>query len=373
MKRVCTVGAVMALASVASAQNVEMLTSLAGGAGSIAWGINNDGVIVGESVTELGGAVHATRWDAGFGPFDLGVASGALHSTAYAINDNGDTVGYSEFASGLRTATMWQPVGRGIVGNIVDLGAEMGAVGSSVAWDVNNFGVVVGQASLGPGFAKGFVWDSADGGRIAGGSTSYMGGANRGINDSGVLVGSGFFFGDPDDAFLSRPDDHGGYQDSDIAPPGYNLSIATDISNTDICVGFTSAGVEEGWQAAIFKGRGEVQLLGTLEGLENSEANAVNDAGMIVGYAWDNDFEVDSAAWAWVDGVMYDLNDFMTEGSGFVRLLQATDVNDHGDIVGYGMLSDGSLSGFVIRGFVPAPGAVGVAAMGLGLVSRRRR
>jgi probable HAF family extracellular repeat protein len=368
----------MAAAGSARAQSVQMLSSL-GGAGSIAWGINNDGDIVGESVLADGTTVRATRWGVGLAASDLGVADGATHSVAYAINDRGTVVGYSEFASGLRTATMWPGTprggrgGRGDLPSVVDLGAQMGAVGSSVAWDVNNFGTVVGQASFTGGFAKGFVWDDVKGGRTAGMSQHYQGGANRGINDSGVIVGSAFFFGDPDDAFLCHPDGLGGYGDSDIAPPGYNLSIATDISNTDICVGFTSFGVDVGWQAAIFEGRGAVTLLGTLDGLENSEANAVNDHGLIVGTAWDNDFELPSAAWAWVDGTMYDLNSHLRGDSGFMQLLSATGVNEHGDIVGYGVLHDGSLSGFVIRGFVPAPGTAGLLAMGLSLAARRRR
>lgn len=371
MNRLLMLGGALIVGGSAQAQGIEALGA-PGSAGTIAWGINDAGQIVGQSAAALGGATHATRWDPGFGSVDLGVVDGALHSTAYAINESGQAVGYSEFATGVRTATLWNPSSRGVFGGVVDLGADMGASGS-VAWDINDLGVVAGQGAIGPGFAKGFVWDEVNGGRIAGGSVNYQGGANRGINNSGVLVGSGFFFGDPDNAFLSRPDGLGGYLDSDIAPAGYNLSIATDISETDICVGFTMAGVDVGWQAAIFLGRGEVTLLGTLADLETSEANAVNDAGMVVGYAWDSEgFTLPNSAWAWVDGTMYDLNDFIA-GSGFTHLFEATDVNNHGDIVGYGVLANGSTAGFVMRGFVPAPGALGVLAMGLGVASRRRR
>jgi probable HAF family extracellular repeat protein len=373
MNTMWTVAGALVLVGTANAQlSIESLSSL-GGTGSIAWDINDNGQVCGESLTAGDQFIRATLWQSNGSVSDLGGANGAVNSVAYAINSLGATVGYSEFASGLRTATLWNNTPRGVFNPVVDLGAAMNAQGSSVAWDINDFGAVAGQASLGPGFAKGFLWDDAKGGRIAGWSSMYQGGANRGINNSGVLVGSAFFFGDPDDAFLSRPDDRGGYEDSDIQPEGYNLSMATDISNTDICVGFTSHGVDEGWQAAIFLGRGEVQLLGTLAELESSEANAVNDAGMIVGYAWDSrDFELNPSAWAWVNGTMYDLNDFI-EGTGFVHLLQATGVNNHGDIVGFGLLEDGTTSGFVIRGFVPAPGSVLALVAGLGMAGRRRR
>ncbi len=367
-----TVAGALVMCNAANAQSVESLDSL-GGAGSIAWGINNEGHIVGESLLADGTTVRATRWNNALVASNLGVADGATHSVAYAINDFGSAVGYSEFADGRRTATLWQGTPRGLGGAIVDLGASMGATGSSVAWDINSWGQVVGQAALGPGFAKGFVWDDIQGGRIAGWSSMYQGGANKAINDSGSLAGHAFFFGDPDDAFLSRADGKGGYLDNDITPPGYNLSIATDVNNLDVCVGFTSAGLDAGWQAAIFEGRGEVTFLGTLDGYESSEANAINDHGLVVGYAWDSaNYELNPSAWAWVDGTMYDLNDFI-EGSNFVQLLQATDVNNNGDIVGFGLLEDGSTAGFVIRGFVPAPGTAGLLAMGMGLAARRRR
>lgn len=373
-RNMITIAGALVLGTSALGQTVQVLGSL-GGEGSIAWGINNKGEIVGESLLADGATVRATHWSFNLQVSDLGLATGSQHSVAYAINDHGVSVGYSEFADGRRTATLWQGWPRGDSDwGLVDLGAQMNAIGSSIAWDVNNHNQVVGQAALSPGFAKGFLWDEWDGGRIAGASRFYQGGANRAINNSGVIVGSAFFFGDPDDAFLSRPDGKGGYFDSDIAPPGYNLSIATDINDFDMCVGFTSHGVDEGWQAAIFHGRGEVTLLGTLEGLESSEANAVNNNGMIVGYAWDSgDFVENSRAWVWVDGRMYDLNDFITEGSGFVHLLQATDVNDYGDIVGFGLLADGTTAGFVIRNFVPAPGTAGLMVIGMGLMGRRRR
>ena len=360
-------GALTLAAGMAQAQQVEVLSGLDGFmAGSAAYDINDNGQIVGFSQT-VTGATRATMWNPDGSKTDLGVATGSQSSIAYAVNNSGHAVGYSEFGDGLRTATLWNG------GGAFDLGADMGATGSSVAWDINNNGVVAGQAPLNPGFAKGFVWDSTNGGRTAGGSSTYMGGANYALNDAGVLVGSGFFFGDSDDAFLSRPDGRGGYEDSDIAPPGYNLSIARDISNTDICVGYTNAGLDTGgWQAAVFNGRGDVTFLGTLPGLENSEAFAVNDAGMVVGYAWDNDFEIPNAAWAYVDGVMYDLNDFV-EGSGFAGLYQATGVNNNGDIVGFGELEDGSLSAFVIHGFVPAPSTAALFGFGGLLAARRRR
>jgi probable HAF family extracellular repeat protein len=362
-------GAIVFAAGATNAQTVQALSSL-GGEGSIAWAINNNGVIVGESLLGDNATVRATRWGAGLSPENLGVAAGATHSFAYGINDAGSIVGASELASGMNNATVWWANTLGVVTN---LGAEMNASGPSVAWAISNTNVIAGQAALNPGFSKGFVWDATYGGRHAGLAGMYQGGAYYGVNDAGVVVGSGFFFGDPDDALIARPNGDGTYGDSDIAPPGYNLSIARDINNHDMVVGFTNAGMPGPWQAAIFEGRGAVTLLGTLEGLENSEAYSVNDNGLIVGSAWDDDFQQDSAAWAWLNGTMYDLNDFLGAGSDFTRLLSANGVNNNGDIVGVGVLSDGTISGFVLHGFVPAPGTVGLLGMGLAAAARRRR
>lgn len=353
----------------ASAQSAVALQSQYG---AMAHDINDSGVIVGEQVLADGTTIRATMWTSATGQAnDIGSYFGSVSSTAYAINASGQVVGYSEFASGVRNATLWNnPLTPDA--SILNLGAIMGATGSSVAWDINDHGAVVGQAALGSPFARGFVWDQANGGQSAGAPAGYMGSANRGINNDGTIVGSAFFFGDPDDAYVATPDGRGGYNQGDIAPSGYILSIATDVADNGTIVGFTNSGVDVGWQAAKFLGRGEVELLGTLDGLENSEANAVNESGLVVGRAWDNDFLLDNAAVAWLDGVVYDLNDYIGE-SGFARLYEATGVNERGDIVGFGRMNDGSLAGFVIQGFVPAPGTFGMMAMGLGLASRRRR
>ncbi|MCA9298806.1 MAG: hypothetical protein KDA28_07055, partial [Phycisphaerales bacterium] len=76
---------------------------------------------------------------------------------------------------------------------------------------------------------------------------------------------------------------------------------------------------------------------------------------------------------AWVDGEIFDLNTLLEPGTEWSMLVQATGVNDHGDIVGWGFERDGSTKGFVIQGFVPAPGAPVLLAMGAVGLTRRRR
>jgi probable HAF family extracellular repeat protein len=358
---------IVSMSGLAMAQNVSALQGPGGGS-TVAHDINDFGQVVGQSNSGL--SISTTLWDASGVGMNLGTAAGYDTSFGYAINNSGQVVGYSELnATGMRTATLWDN------GRITDIGADMRAIGSSVARDINDLGQIVGGGAFFGPFGEGFLWDS-NGGQVVG--TQYMGGSNLGINNNGVMVGHSFFFGDPDTASIAMPDDRGGYFTADLGPAGFNFSFATAINDNGMSVGHTNFGTDGAWQAAIFTTDlvgppGPPALLGSLDGLNTSEANDVNDHGMIVGYSWDGTHSgIDSRAWAWADGTMYDLNNLLDEDSMFSLLIEATGVNNNGDIVGYGLLHDGSTSAFVIEGFVPAPSALGLLAMG-GLLSARRK
>ncbi|RNC82261.1 MAG: hypothetical protein ED559_10910 [Phycisphaera sp.] len=365
-----------ALSSSVCAQSVEQLQTL-GGSGSIANDINDLGQIVGESTLPGDVVSHATIWNNGV-PTDLSAVDPSRNSVAWAVNNLGVAVGSSDLGQGLRTATMFEPRG------LIDVGAAAGSVnGSSVAWDINDSGRVAGQAAINPGFAQGFFWDPSSGGVAAG--TLYQGGANFSINNAGVSVGHSFFFGDPDTATISMPDDRGGYLVGELGPGGRSFSMAKAISESGTIVGHTNgAGLGSGpggeggdWQAVIYEddGQGGTNYipLGRLDGLGISEANDVNDDGLVVGYGFDGSGAgIAPRAFAWKDGTMYELNDLLDARSGFVNLIQATGVNAQGDIVGFGETTDGNIAGFVIRGFVPAP-STGTALAALGLIATRRR
>lgn len=352
-KATIVAAAICAISGTAQAQQVVKLSQLAGGQG-LANDINNRGEIVGQSMNAFG-VVTAVRWDASGAVSDLGLLDGDTVGWGEAINNNGEIVGYSENeATGLRRGVVWD--GRG---GIVNMHDAIGSTGPSIPWDINDSGVVSGQASINPGFAKGFVWDQTNPAVVVG-SDGYMGGANYGINSAGELVGSGFFFGDPDDATYVVPDGRGGYESRSISPMGFYFAQARAINDSGLIVGHTTyASNTTGWNAVIYTGDSEepVTNLGTLTGLDNSEALAVNNSGMIVGYAWDGTGAgLDPRAWAWVDGTMYDLNELLSEDADLERLLRATGVNDNGDIVGWARGRGGDLEAFVIKGFTaPEP------------------
>lgn len=330
------------------ANDVINLRSL-GGAYAVANDINDQGEVVGQSAIVGGLGNYATRWDASHTPANLNALGSSTISEAYAINNLGHIVGMSEDGTGQRSATLWD--GRG---GIVDVHTAIGSTGSSIPWDINDNDVIVGQAAINPGFSKGFVWDQVNPAQVAG-TDFYMGGANYSVNNAGEIVGSGFFFGDPDDALHAVPDGRGGYDYPLINPSGFFFSQARAINNNSMIVGHSGYGsTTDSWNAVIYTGddRDPVISLGSLPMLNTSEGLDVNDNGMVVGYAWDGQFTgLDPRAWVWVDGTMYDLNDLLDAGSEFEILSRATGVNNNGDIVGFGRLRDGSTGAFLVEGF----------------------
>jgi probable HAF family extracellular repeat protein len=125
-----------------SGGNTVDLGDLPGSIASNALGINDVDKIVGVSVFDINvgggglvGSPHATEWSGG-NIMDLGGLPGSTGSVAYGINNAGQIVGASYFGvfNQVSVATEWSD------GNIIDLGGE-----DSIAYAINNLGEVVGQ------------------------------------------------------------------------------------------------------------------------------------------------------------------------------------------------------------------------------------
>jgi probable HAF family extracellular repeat protein len=98
---------------------------LTSGTGSIAYGINDAGQAIGQSL--FGGVINATEWIGG-GVINLGGLSGNTSSVATAINQAGQVVGFSRFGDGdTAIATEWTG---GVGGSIINLGRLPGSTGS---------------------------------------------------------------------------------------------------------------------------------------------------------------------------------------------------------------------------------------------------
>jgi probable HAF family extracellular repeat protein len=138
------------------------------GGGGIANAINAGGQIAGGSnVGALLGPTHAVLWQANGSVTDLGVLNTTTnHAVALGINDSGVVVGESRNAQNKLEAFVWRD------GTMTGLGAlpghasypYLGTVSSlSSARDINNAGWIVGEALRADGQSPGFLYRPGEG------------------------------------------------------------------------------------------------------------------------------------------------------------------------------------------------------------------
>ena len=121
-----------------------------GGTFSQAIAVNDSGQVVGDSSTPAGGmSFHAFSWTASRGMVDLGTLGGS--SSAHAVSDSGQVVGFFDLGGGAVHAFSWTASG-----GMVDLGTLGGTSSSATA--VNSVGQVVGSASTTTGQTHAVLW-----------------------------------------------------------------------------------------------------------------------------------------------------------------------------------------------------------------------
>ncbi len=178
-----------------------------GGATSRAQAINEGGVIVGWSRLADGTTDHAMRYANGT-MGELGTLGGTT-SLAYGINDAGHLVGNAQTAA---EETGW-PIGHafrwcGIMG--IDM-EDLGTLGGdrSHAHDINNGGLVIGEAEIASGTLHAFVHDGDQmidlNDRLADGSAQWTLTSARAVNEAGQIVGQGTNPDGDSHAYLATP------------------------------------------------------------------------------------------------------------------------------------------------------------------------
>ena len=315
-----------------------------GGLDSRGWALNDRGQVVGHADTEAGSGhvgFHAFLWspDVPNGTtgtiVDLGALRGDTISTAYGINDQGLVVG----------ASMSRDSG-GTRGFIYD-GAMHALAGTG--YGINASGQVVGE-SIVNGVPHPYLWmpsnSSAVKGRVfdLGVPAGSPGASAVAINSNGSVTG-GFY--DPDyfgHAFVwipSTPNGTSGNMTALVEPAGVINSFTQAINDSGLIVGTMNNRVTD--RAFVYDT--SMHDLGTLAGGTYSFGYGINSGGDIVGYS---EVRGGDHAFIYSQGVMTDLNRLL---AGSVRatvvLTAAYAINDAGQITGVAVI-DGHRHGYLL-------------------------
>jgi probable HAF family extracellular repeat protein len=293
---------------------------------------------------------------------DLGTLGGNS-SRAMAINATGQIVGLGHTSSGTQQAFLYS---NGVMQDI-DNSTSI----ASIANDINNSGEIVGSTYHSTGqhafsYSGGIMTDiylgtglnTANGinniGQIVGNNTSA-------INNIGQAVG---LFGDSR-AFINS----GGTTTLlPLISGGYYFNNATDINDHSQVVGYMES--VSGYGHAFLYSNGATIDLGTLGGGQYSGSFGLNNLGQVVG--WSQLSNLTQHSFLYTDGVMWDL-DYLTGSDTGWQFKEATDINDLGQIVGYGINPLGQEHAFLLNP-IPEPSApVFLFVTATGILFRRRR
>ena len=221
-----------------------------------------------------------------------------------------------------------------------DLG-DLGG-GESVAYGLNDLGQVVGWSTvpdcttaLGAPCRRAFLWQGGlmiDLGKLPGDEDSFA----RAINNSGTIVGtSESGFTGASGTFHAVSWTWGAI--SPLPDLGQGTSFVHDINEAGQMVGHSRELVSNRDHVALWNG-GVVTDLGAAEGHAYNRGRGINDAGDIVGYAWNlfspNDSIQNDGAWKVIGG----------EDSPFQNS-EAMDINNAGHRVGYQAFPSGAWHG----------------------------
>ena len=311
---------------------VTDLGNLSGTSSTKVAGINGFGDIVGTS------ANHAFLWSNGT-MTDLGTLGGSV-SMAYAINVQGVVVGESATASGEMHAFVWQN------GVMKDLGV---AGETSEARGINSGGDIVGVAYAKNVRGGAVLWSGGQRRFIGDLGPSGSGSTAISINDKGEITGVSSGFSTNQGVVRGVIWLNGTI--SDLGALGGLHSTANAINAQALVVGW--AEVANSSAAAFQWQNGKMSQLASLPGSVTSagngtQATAVNDSGVIVGSCVT--FTGETHAVIWSNRKITDLNSMIRQSG--LTLTRAMGINRSGQIV---VEQQSNLDGPTTRAFLLTP------------------
>jgi probable HAF family extracellular repeat protein len=288
-----------------------------------AFGINNNGQVVGDSATA--GQTHAFLYSGGT-MTDLGTLGGDF-SEALGINNNGQVVGTSFTSGNVQNSFLYSG------GSMSDLDNDSN---NNIAYGINDNGQIVGFCAFYSGgfFGRTFLGDFAfldnggnftDLGTLAG-SDSYA----YGINNSGQVIGYSYTDGGN---LINRAFLYNGGTMNDLGTLGGSYSKAYGINNSGQVVGDSFKAGDGAYHAFLYSG-GTMNDLGILDG-SSSAAYGINNSGQVVGYAYTAG-NAALHAFLYSGAIMLDLNNLINTNTLGTYLYEARGINDSGQIIANG-------------------------------------
>ena len=340
-------GVILLARSVSASPGLTYHLTPIGPPGSVAYAINENRQIAGVSNQLAPFAIHSFVVQPDLSLVDL-LTLGGTETYAYDINDLGQVVGWSSLSTEPNPRYhAFRANGTQPLTSTNDLGTLGGNL--SVARGINNRGEVVGQSETSGHEFHAFrtrpnqpLDPTTDDLGTFGGGTSHA----TAINNAGQVVGGAEAPDNTVRAFRTLPNAPLNAATDDLGRLfGFTNSFASDINSAGEVVGssYTSP-------ATIVRSfrTGPNQMidptssdLGTLGAGSDTAALSINDFGWVVGWATTNG-EFGEHAFVH-DGVgIIDLNDHLDSSGAGWTLLEAQDINNAGQIVGFGLLDVGS-------------------------------